>query len=127
MKIDPLVYHAKFPKCCILEECRSRCCKGGVWADIGEKEVILKNAELFVPYMRPEAKDPSTWFGETTEDPDCPSGIAVETNVAGDYCVFFHRTTAAPSRRRRPTWAGTSGSSSRGSASCSRWWSRKAC
>ena len=90
MEIDPLVYHAKFPKCCILEECRSRCCKGGVWADIGEKEVILKNAELFVPYMRPEAKDPSTWFGETTEDPDCPSGIAVETNVAGDYCVFFH-------------------------------------
>lgn len=90
MKIDPLVYHAKFPKSCSLENCRSRCCKGGVWADLGERDLILRNAELFVPYVRPEAKDPSTWFGETTEDADCPSGTAVETNVAGDYCILFH-------------------------------------
>jgi len=90
MEIDPLVFHAKFPKSCRLDQCKSRCCKGGVWADIREKEIILKNADLFVPYMRPESKDPSSWFGEENEDPDCPSGIAVETNVAGDYCVFFH-------------------------------------
>jgi len=90
MQIDPLVFHAKFPGSCDLAKCKSRCCKGGVWADIREKEVILKNADLFVPYMRPESKDPSSWFGEENVDPDCPSGIAVETNVAGDYCVFFH-------------------------------------
>jgi hypothetical protein len=90
IEIDPLVFHAKFPSCCNLEKCRSRCCKGGVWADIREKELILKNAETFIPYMREESRDPSTWFGEENEDPDCPSGVAVETNVAGDYCVFFH-------------------------------------
>jgi hypothetical protein len=90
MKIDPLVFQAKFPPRCCLDQCKSRCCKGGVWADLREKEAILENAERFLPYLRPEARDPASWFGETNEDPDCPSGTAVETNVAGDYCVFFH-------------------------------------
>jgi hypothetical protein len=90
MMIDPIVFLAKFPHRCSLDKCKSRCCRGGVWADIEESDVILRNAELFLPYVRPEASDPSSWFGETTEDPDCPSGTAVETNVAGDYCVFFH-------------------------------------
>ncbi len=90
MRIDPLVFRAKFPSRCRLEKCKSRCCRGGVWADIEESEVILRNAELFLPYVRQEASDPASWFGETVEDPDCPSGMAVETNVAGDYCVFFH-------------------------------------
>ncbi len=90
MKIDPHVFHAKFPHRCSLDRCKSRCCQGGVWADIEEREVILRNAELFLPYVLPEAKDPSLWFGGTTEDPDCPSGTAVETNVAGDYCIFFN-------------------------------------
>jgi hypothetical protein len=90
MKIDPLVYRAKFPHRCRLDRCRSRCCQGGVWADVAERDAILRNADLFLPYVRPEAADPATWFGETTADPDCPSGTAVETTVAGDYCVLFH-------------------------------------
>ncbi len=90
MKIDPHVFHAKFPDRCAPDRCKSRCCRHGVWADIGEREVILRHAELFLPYVRPEAGNPSLWFGETTEDPDCPSGTAVETNVIGDSCVFFH-------------------------------------
>ena len=90
MKIDPHVFRARFPHRCALDRCKSRCCTGGVWADVEEREVILRNADLFVPYLRPEAKDPSSWFGEKEKDPDCPSGVAVETMVAGDYCVFFH-------------------------------------
>jgi len=90
MKIDPLVFVAKFPHRCILERCKSRCCQGGVWADLAERDLILRNADLFLPYVRPEARDPSAWFGETTADPDCPSGTAVETNVSGDYCILFH-------------------------------------
>jgi len=90
MKIDPLVFRAKFPHRCVLDRCKSRCCRGGVWADLAERDLILGNADLFLPYVRPEAKDPSLWFGETTRDPDCPSGTAVETNVAGDYCILFH-------------------------------------
>lgn len=90
MKIDPHVFHAKFPARCALDRCKSRCCRHGVWADLREREAILRNSDLFLPYLRPEAADPSRWFGETAEDPDCPSGKAVETNVAGDACVFFH-------------------------------------
>ncbi len=90
MEIDPLVFRAKFPEACRLDRCGSRCCKGGVWADLEERDVILENAEMIAPYLRPEAKDPASWFGETAEDPDCPSGVAVETNVAGDSCVFFN-------------------------------------
>ena len=90
MKIDPHVFRAKFPHRCALDRCKSRCCRGGVWADLGEREAILRNADLFLPYLRPEAKDPPSWFGETEKDPDCPSGVAVETNVLGEYCVFFH-------------------------------------
>ncbi|MBE0569835.1 MAG: hypothetical protein IH576_04255, partial [Deltaproteobacteria bacterium] len=73
-----------------MDRCKSRCCRHGVWADTEEREVILRHADLFLPYVRPEARNPSLWFGETTADPDCPSGMAVETNVAGDSCVFFH-------------------------------------
>ncbi len=90
MKIDPLVHSAKFPERCRLDLCRSRCCRFGVWADIEEREVILANRDLFTPYLRPEAQSPETWFGKTTRDPDCPSGIAVETQEVAGACAFFH-------------------------------------
>lgn len=90
MKIDPLVYRAKFPESCRIDRCRSRCCRFGVWADTGEMKEILANSERFVPYVRPEAADPSCWFGRTQEDRDCPSGLAVETRVVGEACAFLH-------------------------------------
>ena len=90
MKIDPHVFRARFPHRCALDRCKSRCCTAGVWADIEEREVILRSADLFLPYVRPGAKDPSAWFGETNRDPDCPSGFAVETMELDGYCVFFN-------------------------------------
>ncbi len=90
VKIDPLIFSAKFPEECCLEACRSRCCRFGVWADLAEMRAIMAHKELFLPYVRPEASDPDRWFGQTETDPDCPSGTAIETNVAGDACVFFN-------------------------------------
>jgi hypothetical protein len=90
MKIDPLVFSAKFPDRCRLDLCRSRCCRFGVWVDIEEQETIIANQELFTPYLRPEAKDPKTWFGKTESDPDCPSGLAVETRDIAGACSFYH-------------------------------------
>ncbi|MBI5343258.1 MAG: DUF3109 family protein [Deltaproteobacteria bacterium] len=90
MRIDPLIFQAKFPESCRPEQCRSRCCRFGVWADAEEGRTILLNRDLFLPYVRPEAADPSCWFGDTTPDRDCASGIAVETQVVGDACAFFH-------------------------------------
>lgn len=51
---------------------------------------ILAHKELFLPYVRPEASEPDRWFGRTEPDRDCPSGTAVETNIAGNACVFFN-------------------------------------
>jgi len=90
MQIDPLVFRAKFPESCRPDRCRSRCCRFGVWADVGEKRAIIENRDLFLPYVRPEAIDPSCWFGRTESDPDCPSGTAVETRVVAGACAFLH-------------------------------------
>ena len=90
MKIDTNVFTAKFPERCRFDLCRSRCCRFGVWVDIEEQKTIIANQELFVPYLRPEAKDPETWFGKTEEDEDCPSGIAIETREISGACSFFH-------------------------------------
>jgi hypothetical protein len=90
MRIDPLIFQAKFPECCRLEQCRSRCCRFGVWADKAETKSILSNSDIFLPYVRGEASDPSRWFGKSEPDIDCPTGTAVETMVIGDACAFFH-------------------------------------
>ena len=90
MNIDPLVYQAKFPERCRLDQCRSRCCRFGVWADAGEMKAILANRDLFLPYVRPECNEADRWFGISERDPDCPSGVAVETRVIGGACAFLH-------------------------------------
>lgn len=90
MNIDPLVYQAKFPERCRLDQCRSRCCRFGVWADAGEMKAILANRDLFLPYVRPESGNPDRWFGISERDPDCPSGVAVETRVIDGACAFLH-------------------------------------
>jgi Fe-S-cluster containining protein len=90
LKIDPLVFSAKFPDRCRLDLCRSRCCRFGVWVDVEEKKTILAHRDLFTPFLRPEARGPGTWFGKTERDPDCPSGLAVETQEIAGACVFYH-------------------------------------
>jgi len=90
LKIDPLIFSAKFPDRCQLEQCRSRCCRFGVWVDVEEKKTILAQQDLFTPYLRPEAEDPETWFGKTEPDRDCPSGLAVETQEVAGACAFYH-------------------------------------
>ena len=90
IQVDPYVFSAKFPEQCRLDLCRSRCCRFGVWVDLKEKEEILARQELFSHLLRPEAKDPESWFGAVEPDADCPSGHAVETMDTAGACAFFH-------------------------------------
>jgi hypothetical protein len=90
MEVDPLVFRAKFPASCRLDLCRGRCCRFGVWADVGERDVIMAHQGLFSPYLRPEAAEPRSWFGKTVKDDDCPSGMAIETMDINGYCAFFN-------------------------------------
>ncbi len=90
MKINPNLFFAKFPERCRLDLCRSRCCRFGVWTDSAERETILANRGLIAPFLRPEAKEPESWFGRTERDRDCPSGLAVETQEISGACAFYH-------------------------------------
>jgi len=90
LQVDPYIHDAKFPERCRLDLCRSRCCRFGVWADLKEKEEILAHQDLFVELLRPEAKDPESWFGAIEPDPDCPTGLSVETMDIAGACAFFH-------------------------------------
>lgn len=90
MQVDPYIFSAKFPERCRLDLCGSRCCRFGVWADLEEKEKILSHRELFVDLLRPEAKDPESWFGAVEPDGDCPTGLSVETMDIAGACAFFH-------------------------------------
>lgn len=90
MQVDPYIFAAKFPERCRLDQCRSRCCRFGVWADLKEKDTILAHRELFVHLLRPEAKDPESWFGAIEPDEDCPTGQSIETMDIAGACAFFH-------------------------------------
>ena len=90
MQVDPYIFDAKFPERCRLDLCRSRCCRFGVWADLQEKEEILAHRDLFLHLLRPETKDPETWFGAVVPDDDCPTGLSVETMDIAGACAFFH-------------------------------------
>lgn len=90
MQVDPYIFRAKFPEQCRLDLCRSRCCRFGVWIDLKEKEEILARRDLFAHLLRPEVKDPETWFGAVEPDPDCPTGLSVETMDIAGACAFFH-------------------------------------
>jgi len=90
-RIDPVLKTLLFPQGCRIDQCKGICCKRhGAWIDSEEKNSILLLRDQIKVYMRPEARDPDTWFRDTMRDNDFQSGVAYETsNINGD-CVFFH-------------------------------------
>jgi hypothetical protein len=73
--------------------CTSTCCSGGVYADIAEREAILKNAEMIARYMdETQPADRALWFDDEEEtDPDFPSGRCVGTQVHNGKCAFLDK------------------------------------
>lgn len=73
--------------------CTSRCCSGGVYADIKERDRIIESKEIIKQHMdETQPLDETTWFDpEETEDPDFPSGRAIGTGVHNDKCVFLNK------------------------------------
>lgn len=91
LRVDPELFTVRFRKECSMMQCSSTCCKGGVWADVGERDIILANIPLVHKYMDPEQEHDSTkWFEtELVDDDDFPSRKAVGTEVIGKGCVFL--------------------------------------
>ena len=92
--VDDNIFTTRLEGNCSMMNCDSNCCKGGVWADVKEREKILNHTDLILRTMEPQQlHDPSQWFdGEEADDPDFPSGRAVGTLALENGCVFLNRT-----------------------------------
>jgi hypothetical protein len=91
--IDPNVSSVRFDKGCSMMNCDGSCCRWGVWADLAERDEILKHTDLVHKYMDPDQDhDPAGWFdSEVARDADFPSGTCVGTQTHGDRgCVFLN-------------------------------------
>lgn len=73
--------------------CTSNCCKGGVWADVNEHELIMSKKELIKQQMdETQTTDVSRWFdNKVVDDRDFPSGKAIGTEVVNDKCAFLDK------------------------------------
>lgn len=73
--------------------CTSTCCSGGVYADVAERDAILRHAEMIERYMdETQPHDPARWFDAQEEsDPDFASGRCIGTTVHNDKCAFLDK------------------------------------
>ncbi len=73
--------------------CTSTCCSEGVYADVTERDAILRHADMIVRYMDgTQPHDPARWFDAVEEtDPDFGSGRCVGTAVHNDKCAFLDK------------------------------------
>jgi hypothetical protein len=78
--------------------CRAACCRSGVYISVEQSERILHNHEKIAPFLRPNRRNPDTWFdGSLEADSDHPhGGMLTGTNVmddphhpSGRSCVFL--------------------------------------
>lgn len=97
-KVDPVLLESRAISRCELEECQAACCTEGVYIFRSETDDIRRHAGLIQPHVRPEHRDPETWFdGEVIEETDHPMGGTAEgsavfpdsTHPAGRSCVFL--------------------------------------
>jgi hypothetical protein len=73
--------------------CTSTCCRGGVYADISERDAILAHREMIKRHLdETQLSDESLWFEDKeTEDPDFASGRCIGTREHNGKCVFLDR------------------------------------
>jgi hypothetical protein len=91
LKVDPVVFEAKFIHDCSMQNCDASCCQGGVMIDVKERDNILQHADLIRKHMEPgQVQDPQAWFENEEElDSDYPSGRGVGTQTTDRGCVFL--------------------------------------
>jgi Fe-S-cluster containining protein len=82
----------RFEPGCSMRNCNADCCSGGVYADLAERDEILKHTDLVRAQMDPDQlRDTALWFeAEPIEDADYPSGKAIGTELHNDRCVFLN-------------------------------------
>lgn len=92
LKIDPVVFTHKFVKGCDISICSGECCYYGVYAEVSERDDILKIKDEIKAIMDDsQTTDDSLWFEEPVEDDDFSSGYAAGTELHNGKCVFLDK------------------------------------
>lgn len=91
LRIDADLVEGRFEPGCTMRNCNADCCSGGVYADLAERDEILKHADLIRAQMEPgQQRDTALWFEpEPIVDADYPSGKAIGTELHDERCVFL--------------------------------------
>jgi hypothetical protein len=91
LKVNENILSTRFDASCSVYKCDAKCCSMGVFADVVERDRILKNADLIRQYMEPtQQHDPSKWFEKNEiEDADFPSGRCIGTEATEKGCIFL--------------------------------------
>lgn len=92
LRIDRDIVEGRFEPACSMRNCNADCCSGGVYADLAERDEILKHADLVRAQMDPDQQhDTALWFeAEPIVDADYPSGSAIGTELHNERCVFLN-------------------------------------
>jgi hypothetical protein len=83
LRVDEIIFTHGFVHYCDISKCGGGCCHSGVYADLGERDLILEHSSEIARAMDDtQDRDTETWFdGEIIEDADFPSGHAEGTEV----------------------------------------------
>jgi hypothetical protein len=92
-RIDNIIFLKGFHKTDGPNLCSAKCCSGGVYIDLTEKEKILSFKEQIIQEMdETQNLDISSWFDdEIIEDTDFYSGKCICTKTFHDKCVFLNK------------------------------------
>ncbi len=92
LRVDRSLVERRFARECGTRHCDATCCQVGVWVDVGQRDLILAHAARVQRAMDPDQEhDATRWFGGSeADDPDLPSGRAVNTVVRHGRCVFLN-------------------------------------
>lgn len=91
--IDPSLFRLGYPEGGSPCSCTSVCCRGGVYADVRERDRILAHRDLIRPHMDDsQPRNDAEWFeAEESDDADFASGRCVGTRDTHGKCTFLDR------------------------------------
>lgn len=91
--IDPALFRLGYADGGSPCSCTSTCCRGGVYADVRERDRIMEHRDLIRPHMDDsQPQNDAEWFEpEEADDADFPSGRCVGTRDTFGKCTFLDR------------------------------------
>ncbi len=98
-RLSPRIQESEKAQRCDFPNCKAACCVYGSWVDKKHVSEILDQAELILPHMKKEYREPELWFDlKEEEDPHALSGKMVPTSVVedpdhygGTACIFLRK------------------------------------